>query len=267
MNTSEQHKPDYPIHETVYIALDAANQEAVAVERKHSQQLGFKVLDLDELLDALAPVMRRHGLTLVPTETRSITRTPHEVGRPDNRKTMYITDVVQAFALVHGPSGTQLPVEVAAGAMGTDKAIQAATSSAYRIALEQIFLTRGGADDDSGSGDDDPAKRFDVYYYQQLSPAQAKVWSDPSHFPTVLRGLLGGGAETLGDILESMSITIPLENGRANPAAGRYRVRLFDCVVYAIALLQSGVDWDVVRRNSGLDKWAKEWNELKQVIQ
>jgi len=122
---------------TAIRAIAAAMQDLRAVEKtSRNETQGYVYRGADAVINAAAPVLRRHGIVTVPTvETAEYVLV--EYGTKLTRMTS--ARVLVSFRL-YGPAGDHVIATVSAeGADTGDKAMTKALTVAYRTMLTQVF--------------------------------------------------------------------------------------------------------------------------------
>lgn len=139
----------------VYKAINAV-QAALAARgiTKGSENKfdGYKFRGIDEVYNAVAPLLAQHGLLILP---RMLTRTVDERQSQKGGALFYVT-VEAEFDFVSAEDGTKHVVKTFGEAMDRgDKATNKAMSAAYKYACVQAFCipTEGDNDADSISHD------------------------------------------------------------------------------------------------------------------
>lgn len=104
-------------------------------ERNQAQNFNFR--GIDAVVNAVSPVLRKHGVVVTP-EVQSMEYTTVEVGK--NRTTMGHARVTVTYKF-YAPDGTFLPATVCAESMDSgDKATAKAMSVAFRTCLLQTLV-------------------------------------------------------------------------------------------------------------------------------
>lgn len=128
------------------VSLDLS-KEGIAKDRKNDQQ-GYKFRGIDDVYNALAPIIAKHGLVILP---RILTRTVTERTTAKGGVLFYV--VVEAeFDFVAASDGSRHVVRTYGEAMDSaDKATNKAMSAAYKYAAFQTFCipTEGDHDADA----------------------------------------------------------------------------------------------------------------------
>lgn len=118
----------------VHQAIVAVSVGVGAVGKGGMQQ-GFAFRGIDDVLNAVSPVMRTHGLTLFPSKVERIRGSSTFKGGG----TANVIDLVVDYTFT-GPDGSQIVVQVASEATDSlDKATAKAMSVALRTCLIQTF--------------------------------------------------------------------------------------------------------------------------------
>jgi hypothetical protein len=117
------------------LAAVMADVQAVGKSDRNTHQ-GFAFRGIDAVLNAVGPVLRRHGVVVVP-DVVSHTFETVEVGQKRSLMGHVIVHVRYVFV---GPEGDQLTCSVLGEAMDSgDKAVPKAMSVAFRTALLQAL--------------------------------------------------------------------------------------------------------------------------------
>ncbi len=142
----------------VYQAIAAVqaelSSEGIAKEHKNSQQ-GYNFRGIDDVYNALAPVLSKHGLCILP---RIISREMIERQTKTGNALFYVT-VDAEFDFVCAEDGSKHTVKTYGEAMDSaDKATNKAMSAAYKYAAFQSFCipTEGDNDADKTTHDVKP---------------------------------------------------------------------------------------------------------------
>ena len=112
-----------------------AVMEGVGAVKKGSMQQGFAFRGIDDVLNAVSPVMRTHGLTMYPSKVERVRST----STFKSGGTATVIDLVVDYTFT-GPDGSQVVVQVPSEATDSlDKATAKAMSVALRTCLIQTF--------------------------------------------------------------------------------------------------------------------------------
>lgn len=129
------------------VAKDMAEQ-GVSKSRTNEQQ-HYKFRGIDEVMNALAPSLSRHGLMILP---RVVSRAVTERPTRDKQGVLFYIVVESEFDFVAAEDGSKHTVKTFGEAMDSgDKATNKAMSAAYKYAAFQAFCipTEGDGDNDA----------------------------------------------------------------------------------------------------------------------
>ena len=122
--------PKKNVHEAII-----ATMEGVGAVGKDKVQQGFAFRGIDDVLNAVSPVMRANGLTVFPSKVERIRGS----SQFKSGGTAAVIDLLVDFTFT-GPDGSQITAQVAAEATDSlDKATAKAMSVALRTCLIQTF--------------------------------------------------------------------------------------------------------------------------------
>ena len=125
----------------VYQSINAVqadlSQVGIAKNRTNTQGAGFKFRGIDDVLNALSPLLAKHGLVIIP---RVISRTCTERSSKSGGALFYV--VIEAeFDFVSAEDGSKTTARMIGEAMDSgDKGMNKAYSIALKYALFQAFL-------------------------------------------------------------------------------------------------------------------------------
>lgn len=135
----------------VYQAINAVQAElakAGITKDKRNQQQGYNFRGIDDVYNALSPLMAKHGLCILP---RILTRDVQERQTQKGGVLFYVT-VEAEFDFVAAEDGSTHVVRTFGEAMDSaDKATNKAMSAAYKYAAFQAFAIPTEADNDADS--------------------------------------------------------------------------------------------------------------------
>ena len=153
----------------VYQAINKV-QAALAVEGiskdRNNQQQGYKFRGIDDVYNALAPQLAKHGLCILPRVTA---RECVERTNAKGTALFYVTVAVE-FDFVAAEDGSKHTVITYGEAMDSgDKATNKAMSAAYKYACMQAFSipTEGDNDADASTHEVKPVNRTLIMKMQQ----------------------------------------------------------------------------------------------------
>ena len=136
----------------VYQAINAVqadlSQVGIAKNRTNTQGAGFKFRGIDDVLNALSPLLAKHGLVIIP---RVISRACTERASKAGGALFYVT-VEAEFDFVSAEDGSKTTARMIGEAMDSgDKATNKAMSAAYKYPAFQTFAipTEGTPDADA----------------------------------------------------------------------------------------------------------------------
>lgn len=136
----------------VYQAINkvqaALAQQGIAKNRRNTQGSGYNFRGIDDVYNALSPLLAEHGLCILP---RVMSRTCEERSSKSGGALFYVT-VEAEFDLVCAEDGSKHTVKTFGEAMDSgDKATNKAMSAAYKYAAFQAFSipTEGENDADA----------------------------------------------------------------------------------------------------------------------
>lgn len=133
----------------VYQAINkvqAALSKAGITKDKRNQQQGYNFRGIDDVYNALSPLLAEHGLCILP---RILTRKCDERTNAKGTALFYVT-VEAEFDFVCAEDGSRHTVRTFGEAMDSgDKATNKAMSAAYKYAAFQAFAIPTEADNDA----------------------------------------------------------------------------------------------------------------------
>jgi hypothetical protein len=136
----------------VYAAINAVQKAlshtGIAKDRTNTQGAGYKFRGIDDVYNAVAPLLAEHGLCIVP---RFISRTCDERLSKQGGALFYVT-VEAEFDFISSEDGSKHTARTFGEAMDSgDKATNKAMSAAYKYAAFQTFAipTEGNPDADA----------------------------------------------------------------------------------------------------------------------
>lgn len=133
-------------------------QNGISKNRKNTQQ-GYSFRGIDDVYNAIAPILAHHGLVILPRITH---RGVSERTTPKGGVLFYVT-VEAEFDFVSAHDGTKHTVKTYGEAMDSgDKATNKAMSAAYKYAAFQTFCIPTEGDNDADAQTHYVAPSFDV---------------------------------------------------------------------------------------------------------
>ncbi len=183
----------------VYQAINAVQRELAAEgisKSRNNQQQGYKFRGIDDVYNALSPLLAKHGLCILPRCTERVC-----VERTNAKGTALFYVTVRAeFDFVSSEDGSKHIVTTYGEAMDSgDKATNKAMSAAYKYAAMQAFSIPTEGDNDAD------ATAHEVTAQQPQRPAQsAKDTSPKATAQRVAAGVAGGDAAGAAEWLASL---------------------------------------------------------------
>lgn len=145
----------------VFAAISAVTADlakiGIAKARKNTQQ-GYKFRGIDDVYNALAPLLSQHKLLILPQALERTTSTAQTKGGG----TLYFVVLKVQFAFISAVDGSSFAVvQYAEGMDSADKATNKASSAAYKYAVIQAFAipVEGTPDADAETPTDDDGER------------------------------------------------------------------------------------------------------------
>ena len=134
----------------VYQAINKVQADLARVgiskARTNSQGAGYKFRGIDDVFNALSPLLATHGLCILP---RMLTRACEERMSKSGGNLFYVTVEVE-FDLVAAEDGSKHTIRTFGEAMDSgDKATNKAMSAAYKYAAMQAFSIPTEGDNDT----------------------------------------------------------------------------------------------------------------------
>lgn len=152
------------------VAAEIAH-EGISKNRKNQQQ-GYNFRGIDDVYNALAPVIAKHGLVILPRcLERQVTERPNKSGG-----VIFSVTVDAEFDFVSSHDGSKHTVKTYGEAMDSaDKATNKAMSAAYKYAAFQTFCipTEGDNDADATSHDVRPKEKPATLTEEEVANIQA----------------------------------------------------------------------------------------------
>ena len=134
----------------VYKAINAVQAElsvtGIAKDKRNSQGAGYNFRGVDDVMNAISPLLAKHGLCILP---RVLARECVERQSKSGGQLFYVTVEVE-FDFVSSGDGTKHTVKTFGEAMDSgDKATNKAMSAAYKYACFQAFSIPTEAKEDA----------------------------------------------------------------------------------------------------------------------
>lgn len=152
----------------VYQAINAVQaelaQNGITKDRKNQQQ-GYTFRGIDDVYNALSPLLAKHGLCILP---RFLSRDCIDRQTAKGGTLFYVT-VEAEFDLVCAEDGSKHTVKTFGEAMDSgDKATNKAMSAAYKYAAFQAFAIPTEGDNDADAHDPDEDAAYAAFEAQHL---------------------------------------------------------------------------------------------------
>lgn len=157
----------------VYEAFAAVMASVVAIDKgQHNTQQGFAYRGIDQVMQAVGPALRAHGVFIIPTGT-DLTSETYQTSKGTTMRNVTVT---MGFR-VYGPGGDYFDgVSFGEAADAGDKAVTKAQSVAYRTFLLQALTVP--------TGDPDP----DASLHERAVPAPPKSDADIARDDLLTKG-------------------------------------------------------------------------------
>lgn len=136
------------VYQAIHAVQHALSIEGIGKNRHNSQGAGYKFRGIDDVYQAISPLLAKHGLCIIP---RMMTRICDERQSKSGGALFYVT-VEAEFDFVSAEDGSKHTARTFGEAMDSgDKATNKAMSAAYKYAAFQTFAipTEGNPDADA----------------------------------------------------------------------------------------------------------------------
>jgi hypothetical protein len=185
----------------VYKAINAVQsalaKTGISKDRTNSQGAGYKFRGIDDVYNAIAPLLAEHGLCILP---RMLARSCEDRLTKAGGNLFYVT-VEAEFDVVSALDGSKHTIRTFGEAMDSgDKATNKAMSAAYKYAAFQMFAIPTEGDNDADSHTHDVAGK-------QGRPSQQAAPADNSPKATAARltaGVANGDAPGAAQFMSGM---------------------------------------------------------------
>lgn len=161
------------IHDKINkIQADLAKQ-GITKSRKNAQQ-GYNFRGIDDVYNALAPLIAKHGVVIVPeySERETTEKTTKTGG------ILFYTTIKGKFTFISSEDGTSVEATMYGEAMDSaDKSTNKAMSAAYKYACLQVFCIPTEGDNDADATTYDLASKTTVEApkFQQTTSSATKT--------------------------------------------------------------------------------------------
>jgi hypothetical protein len=148
MNTEAKNEQDKPrtVYQLIAAVAGELAQAGISKSQRNTQGSGYNFRGIDDVYNAVGPVLARHGLVILP---RCISRECIERVSGKGNALFYVT-VEAEFDFVSSIDGSKHTVTMFGEAMDSgDKATNKAMSAAYKYAMFQAFCIPTEGDNDA----------------------------------------------------------------------------------------------------------------------
>lgn len=133
------------VYQAIAAVMEDVGREGIAKERKNQQQ-GYNFRGIDDVYNALAPILAKHHLIIVP---RVLTREKTERETQKGGVLFYVVVHVE-FEIICSTDGSRITASTYGEAMDSaDKATNKAMSAAYKYMAMQTFCIPTEGDNDA----------------------------------------------------------------------------------------------------------------------
>lgn len=157
------------VYQAINKVQSALSKTGIAKDRTNTQGSGYKFRGIDDVYNAVAPLLAEHGLCILP---RMIARDCQDRQSKNGGNLFYVT-VEAEFDVVCAEDGSKHTIKTFGEAMDSgDKATNKAMSAAYKYAAFQMFAIPTEGDNDAD------AHTHEVAANQEPDPALLKAAND-----------------------------------------------------------------------------------------
>lgn len=184
-----------------------ADVRALGKDQRTDSGTRFNFRGVDDVMNAVGPVLRKHGVSVVPT---AVTHCPENYSTKSGTAMRNVT-VIVSYA-IHGPAGDTLPGAAAGEASDAgDKATPKAMSVAFRtFLLQALCLPTDERDPDMDQYERAPEPTEEELAQQvadgvrdATTEAQVREWGNRAHARGLLNHRLVGIPGTLEEYVTS----------------------------------------------------------------
>lgn len=156
------------VYQLISAVASELAQEGISKDRKNTQQ-GYSFRGIDDVFNALSPVMAKHGLVILPRVlSREVTERTSAKGG-----VIFAVTVDVEFDFISSHDGSKHTVRTFGEAMDSaDKATNKAMSAAYKYAALQTFCIPTEGDNDAD------ATTHVITEKPALTPDNKTVWNN-----------------------------------------------------------------------------------------
>jgi hypothetical protein len=162
----------------VYKAINAVQSDlsevGIAKNKRNTQGSGYNFRGIDDVYNAIAPLLAKHGLCIIP---RMLARTSEERQSKSGGALFYVT-VEAEFDFVSAEDGSKHTARTFGEAMDSgDKATNKAMSAAYKYAAFQTFAIPTEGSHDADAETHEVRARLDAQRAEWLTEQRELIFS------------------------------------------------------------------------------------------
>ena len=163
------------VYKSINAIQMALSKVGISKDRTNSQGAGYKFRGIDDVYNALSPLLAEHGLCILP---RMLSRDCAERQSKSGGQLFYVT-VEAEFDFVSAEDGSKHTVKTFGEAMDSgDKATNKAMSAAYKYAAFQAFAIPTEGDNDADAHTHEISSNFSIRMADHLLAIQDATDSD-----------------------------------------------------------------------------------------
>lgn len=160
------------VYKSINAIQAALSKDGISKSHRNSQGAGYNFRGIDDVYNALSPLLATHGLCILP---RMLSRECVERSSKSGGALFYVT-VEAEFDFVCAEDGSKHTVKTFGEAMDSgDKATNKAMSAAYKYAAFQAFAIPTEGDNDADAHTHEIAMRTDPRREQFLADTYAAI--------------------------------------------------------------------------------------------
>lgn len=150
------------VYKAIVAVMAKIGKEGISKDRSNQQQ-GYKFRGIDDVYNALSPILSENNLLLIPTV---ISENRREGQTKNGGVLFYVTLRIQ-YDIISALDGSRVTSVVSGEAMDSaDKATNKALSAAYKYLCMQLFCIPTEADNDADKMTHEPASMVDPFTVQ-----------------------------------------------------------------------------------------------------
>jgi hypothetical protein len=209
MNAQSKIEAAPAVYQAIAAVMKDLSAEGIGKNNKNQQQ-GYKFRGIDDVYNALAPVLARHQLCMLP---RILSRDVIE-RQTKSGGALFYTVVDAEFDLVSALDGSTHTIRTVGEAMDSaDKSSNKAMSAAYKYAAMQAFCIPTEGDNDADA----------VTHEVASAPRRTATITDEQH--ALMAALIPAAGKTVEDIVEAYGVSSIAELSEAKAAAAIARLK------------------------------------------